>query len=100
MEKKHNIPEYNISEFNRIIREVVENNFGYIRLRGEISEIRPATKGQLYLTLKDNDSILSGVIWSTKLNYIQFKPLNSKADIKTYNSWRDVLNRYYLNKNM
>ena len=35
-----------------------------------------------------------------KKNYIQFKPLNSRADIKTYNSWRDVLNKYYLNKNI
>ena len=35
-----------------------------------------------------------------KKNYIQFKTLNSRADIKTYNSWRDVLNKYYLNKNI
>ena len=74
MEKKHNIPEYDISEFNRIIRDVVETNFSYVRIRGEISEIRPATKGQLYLTLKDDSSILSGVIWESKIQYLNFQP--------------------------
>ena len=74
MEKKHNIPEYSISEFNKIIRDVVETNFSYVRVRGEISEIRPAPKGQLYLTLKDDHSILSGVIWESKIQYLNFKP--------------------------
>ncbi len=74
MSKKHNIPEYYISEFNKIIRDVVESNFGYVRLRGEISEIRPATKGQLYLTLKDDNSILSGVVWESKIKYLKLKP--------------------------
>ena len=35
-------------------------------LKGEISEIRVATKGQLYITLKDDTSILSAVVWETK----------------------------------
>ena len=74
MEKRNNIPEYNITEFNRIIRDVVETNFSYVRVRGEVSEIRPASKGQLYLTLKDSNSILSGVIWESKIQYLKFKP--------------------------
>ncbi len=74
MEIKNNIPEYNISEFNKIIREVVETNFSYVRVKGEVSEIRPASKGQLYLTLKDDSSILSGVIWESKIQYLNFKP--------------------------
>ena len=71
---KNNIPEYNISEFNKIIREVVETNFSYVRVRGEVSEIRPASNGQLYLTLKDDSSILSGVIWKSKIQYLNFNP--------------------------
>ena len=74
MEKRNNIPEYNITEFNRIIRDVVETNFSYVRIRGEISEIRPAPKGQLYVTLKDDSSILNGVIWESKIKYLNFKP--------------------------
>ena len=32
-----------------------------------------------------------------KKNYIQFKPLNDKTDIKNYENWRKILNIYYLN---
>ena len=63
-----NIPEYKVSHFNRVLKEVIESNFDYVRIRGEISEVKIATRGQLYLTLKDNESILSGVIWIKRKN--------------------------------
>ena len=66
MNKKINIPEFEVSEFNKAFKEIIENNFNYVRIKGEISEIKTATKGQTYLTLKDQDSILSGVIWEQK----------------------------------
>ncbi len=69
-----NIPEYEVSEFNKAIKEVIENNFNYVRVKGEISELKKATRGQLYLTLKDNNSILSGVIWDNKKNYLNIVP--------------------------
>ena len=69
-----NIPEYNVSQFNQLIKGVIETNFDYVRIKGEISEIKTATRGQLYLTLKDEQSILSGVIWNTKKNFLKFKP--------------------------
>ena len=69
-----NIPEYNVSEFNKSLKEIIESNFNYVRIRGEISEIKTATKGQIYLTLKDEKSILSGVIWENKKKLLDFKP--------------------------
>ena len=69
-----NIPEYFVSQFNKIFKEIIESNFDYVRIRGEISEIKTATKGQIYLTLKDDDSILSGVIWDAKKRYLKFNP--------------------------
>ena len=68
MQNKINITEYYVSEFNKLLRDVIESNFRYVRIRGEISEIKTATKGQIYLTLKDDDSIISGVIWGSKKN--------------------------------
>ena len=59
---KINIPEFEVSEFNQAFKEVIESNFNYVRIKGEISEVKTATRGQIYLTLKDEDSILSGVI--------------------------------------
>ena len=69
-----NIPEYNVSEINKSLKEIIESNFNYVRIRGEISEIKTATKGQIYLTLKDEKSILSGVIWENKKKYLDIKP--------------------------
>ena len=74
MQNKINIPEYYVSEFNKLFQDVMESNFGYVRIRGEISEAKTATKGQIYLTLKDDDSIISGVIWDSKKKYLQFAP--------------------------
>ena len=74
MNKKINIPEYGVSQFNRLLKDVIENNFDYVRIKGEISEIKIATKGQLYITLKDDNSILSGVVWDTKKKYLKFSP--------------------------
>ena len=69
-----NIPEYEVSQFNKLFKEVVENNFDYVRIRGEISELKNAASGHLYLTLKDATSILNGTIWSQKKNYLKIQP--------------------------
>ena len=61
MNNKINIPEFKVSEFNRKFKDIIETNFNYVRIKGEISEIKTATKGQIYLTLKDTDSILSNL---------------------------------------
>ena len=74
MNNKINIPEFEVSEFNRAFKEIIETNFNYVRIKGEVSEIKTATKGQIYLTLKDNDSILSGVIWEQKKKYLDIVP--------------------------
>ena len=69
-----NIPEYEVSEFNQAFKNVIESNFDYVRIKGEISEIKIATRGQFYITLKDNESILSGVMWDQKKKFLKFHP--------------------------
>ena len=69
-----NIPEYNVSQFNQAFKHVIESNFEYVRIKGEISEVKTATKGQIYITLKDNDSILSCVVWEQKKRYLDLHP--------------------------
>ena len=71
---KINIPEFEVSEFNQAFKEAIESNFNYVRIKGEISEVKTATRGQIYLTLKDEDSILSGVIWDQKKKYLDINP--------------------------
>ena len=69
-----NIPEYEVSQFNRVIKEVVELNFDYVRIKGEISDLKNASSGHVYLTLKDDSSVLNATIWNQKKNYLKIKP--------------------------
>ena len=69
-----NIPEFAVSEFNQALKDIIESNFNYVRIKGEISEVKTATRGQIYLTLKDENSILSGVIWDQKKKYLDINP--------------------------
>ena len=69
-----NIPEYGVTQFNRALKDVIEDHFSYVRIKGEISEIRVATKGQIYITLKDKTSILSAVVWEQKKRSLTFEP--------------------------
>ena len=74
MNIKRNIPEYSVTEFNKIFKDTVESNFDYLRIRGEISEIKTASKGQLYITIKDENSILSAVVWESKIQFLKVQP--------------------------
>ncbi len=69
-----NIPEYGVSQFNKAIKDLIEDHFSYVRINGEISEIRVASKGQIYITLKDKTSILSAVVWEQKKRTLTFEP--------------------------
>jgi len=74
MKSNLNIPEYGVTQFNKAIKDVIEDHFSYVRIKGEISEIRVATKGQIYITLKDKASILSAVVWEQKKRSLTFEP--------------------------
>ncbi|PPR51606.1 MAG: Exodeoxyribonuclease 7 large subunit [Alphaproteobacteria bacterium MarineAlpha5_Bin4] len=74
MNHSTNIPEYKVTQFNRAFKQIIQNNFDYVRIKGEISEIKEATKGQIYLTIKDEESILSGVVWEQKKRSLQLSP--------------------------
>ena len=69
-----NIPEYKVSQFNRLFKEVIEKNFDYVRIRGEISELKKAASGHLYLTLKDDNSVLNATIWNQKTIFLKINP--------------------------
>ena len=69
-----NIPEYEVSQFNTLLKEVVESNFDYVRIRGEISDLKNAASGHIYLTLKDQNSVLNATIWNNKTNSLKIMP--------------------------
>ncbi len=70
---KFNIPEFTVSEFSRSIKRTVEDAFGYIRIRGEISGFKRATSGHLYFTLKDENAVLTAVCFRNMAQLISFE---------------------------
>lgn len=70
----HNLPEYSVSEIAGAIKQQIEDRFGYVRVRGEISGWKLATSGHGYFRLKDDAAVLDGVIWRGTLSKVQIKP--------------------------
>lgn len=52
-----------VSEISAALKRTVEERFGYVRVRGELSGVKRAASGHLYLALKDENARLDGVMW-------------------------------------
>ena len=71
---KDNIPEYSVSEFNKIINETISTAFNLIKIRGEISNLKKHYSGHIFFNLKDENSIINAVCWRTNVTELSFKP--------------------------
>ena len=61
-----NAAEYTVSEIAQAVRRTVEDEFGNVRVRGEISGFRGVhASGHAYFTLKDEAATIDAVIWKT-----------------------------------
>ena len=70
-----NAPEITVSELASALKRAIEDRFGYVRVRGEISGYRgPHSSGHAYFSLKDANARLDAVIWRTTLQRMRLKP--------------------------
>lgn len=73
--KGANAAEYTVSELSGAIKRTLEDGFGYIRLRGEISGYRgPHASGHCYFALKDERARIEAVIWRGVFSKLRVKP--------------------------
>lgn len=74
-ESLSNATEYSVSEISTSLKRTVEETFGNIRVRGEISGYRgPHSSGHAYFALKDDRARLEAVIWRGIFGKLRFKP--------------------------
>ena len=70
-----NAPEITVSELSSVLKRAIEDRFGYVRVRGEISGYRgPHSSGHAYFSLKDANARLDAVIWRTAFQRLRVKP--------------------------
>jgi exodeoxyribonuclease VII large subunit len=65
---------FSVSEITHSIKAILEEGFADITIRGEISNCKRATSGHLYLTLKDEQCQIQGVMWKSRLGALGFAP--------------------------
>ena len=79
-----NLVEYSVSEISGSIKRTVEDAFGHVRVRGEISGYRgPHSSGHAYFTLKDERARIEAVIWRATFSKLKFKPEEGMEMIAT-----------------
>lgn len=69
-----NAPAMSISELSGALKRTVEDRFGFVRVRGEISGFKRAASGHLYLALKDENAVIDGVMWKGGAQKLAFRP--------------------------
>ncbi len=61
---KANLAEQSVSELSQALKRTLEDRFGQVRVRGEISGYRGAhSSGHVYFALKDESAKIDAIIW-------------------------------------
>ena len=69
-----NVAEYSVSELAFALKRTVEDVYGLVRVRGELSGFKRAASGHLYFSLKDDKAVLDAVCWRGTLPRLGFEP--------------------------
>ncbi|MCC6776858.1 MAG: exodeoxyribonuclease VII large subunit [Hyphomicrobiales bacterium] len=70
-----NIPEWTVSELSAALKKTVEDAYGHVRVRGEISGFRGRHgSGHCYFSLKDENAKIEAVIWKSAFPRLRIKP--------------------------
>ncbi len=70
-----NLVEWTVSELSAALKRTVEDAYGFVRVRGEVSGFRGASpSGHCYFRLKDDRAVIEGVIWKGVYGRMRVKP--------------------------
>ena len=83
-DSQSNITEYSVSELSGSIKRTMEDVFGHVRIRGEISGYRgPHSSGHAYFSMKDDRARIEAVVWRGVFSKLKFKPEEGMEMIAT-----------------
>ena len=74
-ESASNIPEISVTELSGALKRTIEDRFGFVRVRGEISGYRgPHSSGHVYFAIKDQGAKIDAVIWKGVFGKMKVRP--------------------------
>ncbi len=71
---KSNVPEFTVGELAFSLKKTIEENYGRVRVRGELSRVSIAASGHMYSAIKDDQAVIDAVCWKGVLSKIDIKP--------------------------
>ncbi|HEY5336766.1 MAG TPA: exodeoxyribonuclease VII large subunit [Rhizomicrobium sp.] len=71
---KPNLPEFSVSEIAAALKRTVEDQFPFVRVRGEISGLKFHSSGHVYFDLKDDKAVLNAVVWKQTARLLKLRP--------------------------
>jgi exodeoxyribonuclease VII large subunit len=69
-----NAQPYTVSELAFALKRTIEDAYGYVRLRGELSKVTFHGNGHIYLDLKDERASIAGVVWRGQAKSLAVRP--------------------------
>ena len=67
---------YSVSVLTEEIKDLLEENFDFVWVEGEISNFRKPASGHCYMVMKDEKAQLRAVMFRTQARYLKFTPEN------------------------
>jgi len=71
---------YSVTSLTRKLKNLVEMKFRFVKVEGEISNLKRPFSGHLYFTLKDDGAQLKGVLFKGQSRYLE-KPLEDGQQV-------------------
>lgn len=78
-----NLPEFTVTQIAGGIKKTLEETYGRVRIRGEISQPKLHSSGHLYLSLKDEGALIDAVCWKGSVSKLSVKPAEGMEVIAT-----------------
>jgi exodeoxyribonuclease VII large subunit len=79
-----NAPEMTVGELSGALKRTIEDRFGFVRVRGEISNFRGVhSSGHAYFSLKDESARIDAVVWKGTFSKLKTKPQEGLEVIAT-----------------
>lgn len=69
-----NVPEFSVGALAQSLKRTLEETYGRVRVRGELSRVSIASSGHMYSNLKDQDAVIDAVCWKGTMAKLGIKP--------------------------